>query len=96
MESLCTSWLSPWQNGLAERWEAVAADCSIMPYRTVRKIDHSVLGGTKVVRAVDRYGGCIHFWLSINSALDQQSRLECSEFTCNGPGDTMYPGQSSE
>ena len=36
------------------------------------------------------------FWLSINSALDQQSRLECSEFTCNGPGDTMYPGQSSE
>jgi hypothetical protein len=42
-----------WPNG---GWEAVAADCSIMPYRTVRKIDRSVVGGTKAVRAVDRYG----------------------------------------
>jgi len=46
----------------------------------------------------DRYGdvsilGCRSIPRSI---VNQQSRLECSEFRCNGAWDTMYPGQSSE
>src|SRR5215469_16894676 len=60
--------------------------------RSVRKIDRSVLR-TRVVLQSGRYGdvsisGCRSIPRSI---FHQQSRLECSEFRCNGAWDTMFP-----
>jgi hypothetical protein len=68
--------------------------------RSVRKIDRTVLGGPKVVRAVrtdsEMYlcSGCRSIPGSI---VQQQSRLDCSEFSrYDGALDTTCPGQRSE
>jgi hypothetical protein len=97
-----------WKEFLTQHWDLiVAADFFTIEAWTRRGLQRFVMSEKSIVLSwavlkwsvqSERYGdvsisGCRSIPRSI---VHQQFRLECSEFGCNRPWDTIYPGQRSE